>query len=103
VSAHNSRGWSEASPDNTVGATIETEPSAMAAPTNGSTTNTAQIEVDWTALVSPADGDSPITSYALYWDSGSSGASFTALIGSTTTYTSTSYIVTSGITSGSSY
>lgn len=39
--AHNSRGWSVLSSPNVAGPTIETEPSAMAAPTQGSATNQA--------------------------------------------------------------
>ena len=65
VLAHNVRGWSIASLANTVGPTIQTEPTTMAAPTRGSTTSTTVVEVDWLALSSPANGDSTITSYNL--------------------------------------
>ena len=60
--------------------------------------------VDWASVLSsPANGGSAITAYALYWDSGSGGATFTNLVGSDGTYSLTTYTVTSGIVQGSSY
>jgi hypothetical protein len=103
VLAHNSRGWSSASLANTAGPTIQTEPNAMAAPTRGSTTSTTIVEVDWAALISPANGDSSITSYNLKWDAGTSGVTWTDLIGLSPSSTATSYSLTTGITAGSSY
>lgn len=43
VLAHNTIGWSTASPTNTVGATVRRVPLAVLSPTRGSLTTTAQI------------------------------------------------------------
>ena len=72
----------------------------MSIPTRGSNTNTAQIHVTWTALSSPANGDSAITTYALYWDSGSGTSSYTALVGLISDYLLNEYTVTENINSG---
>ena len=40
----------------------------MSPVTSGSSTNNYQIEIDWAAVTSPADGESTITSYIVYWD-----------------------------------
>ena len=74
----------------------------MAAPTRGSDTSIDRIEIDWVALTSPQNGYSSITTYGLYWNSGS-GSTFTALVGEDTDYTSTSFLVTQDITTGQSY
>jgi hypothetical protein len=39
VQAHNARGWSGFSADSTTFATVQTEPTQMAAPTRGTTTS----------------------------------------------------------------
>jgi hypothetical protein len=76
----------------------------MSAPTSGSSTTDTQIEVTWSAVSSaPANGGSAITSYHLQWDAGTSGVTWTDVIGLSPSYTGTSYIVSTSVTAGSSY
>lgn len=75
----------------------------MNSPTRGSSTSTSQIQVDWTALTSPSDGYSTITSYHLQWDSGTSGATFSDLLGSTIDSTALTFTVSSSVIGGSNY
>jgi hypothetical protein len=104
VQARNARGWGPYSAPNTVGAVISTVPHQMAAPVRDSAaTTTQQITVNWLPLVSPADGMSPVRSYGLEWDAGSSGAAWSALAGLATDYLLTSYTVSSGVVPGESY
>jgi hypothetical protein len=103
VSAINSNGEG---PESTAAgsATIQTEPTQMSAPERGSGTTEGQIQVLWTALTSDADtGSAAITSYNLQWDSGSSEAAWTDLVGYTSSYTETEYIVTTGVAPGGVY
>lgn len=102
VQALNERGYSDIS-DPSNGATIARLPSAMGDPRSGSTTNVNQIEIEWDALSSPANGDSAILSYSLEWDSGTSGVTWTVLVGLSTDSTDTSYTLSSGITTGDEY
>jgi len=101
VLAHNSRGWSTSSSANVAGASIQTEPSSMTALTSGTTTSSTQIELDWVALTSPNDGYSTILSYGVEWDQGIN--SFVELLGETSDFTGTTYTITTGITSGTTY
>ena len=73
----------------------------MATPIKGASSSHTQIEIDWVALTSPNNGDSTILSYALYWDQGT--ATWTELVGESSSYTPTTYLLTSGITEGSTY
>lgn len=57
------------------------------------------MQVDWTA---PFDGNSPITSYAIYYDNGNGGA-FVEVAGETSSFTQTSITVTTGIVVGKTY
>jgi hypothetical protein len=76
----------------------------MSAPVRGSTTSATQIVLSWSALsTSASTGGSAITSYNLQWDSGTSGVTWTNLVGYSPSSTSTTYTLTSGITHGSSY
>jgi large repetitive protein len=59
--------------------------------------------VDWTSLAVSAAGYSVATSYNLYWDAGSSGASFVSLVGETSDSLATTFTVTTGVTEGGSY
>ena len=71
VTAQNSLGYgatSLTSVTNTFVSTVPNKPSSP--PYSGSTTSPTQIEVDWSALTSPANGGSPILSYELTWDYG---------------------------------
>mmetsp|Transcript_29136 Transcript_29136/g.28194 ORF Transcript_29136/g.28194 Transcript_29136/m.28194 type:complete len:200 (-) Transcript_29136:2382-2981(-) len=103
VSAYNSIGWNLASDPNSSGPTVQTVPVQMAQASRGSATSTTQIEVDWAALTSSSDtGGSAIVSYNLQWNTGS-GATFYDLVGYTTDYTSTSFIVITGVSAGGTY
>jgi hypothetical protein len=86
---------------------VQTEPSTTATPTptRGAATDHTRVEVLWTALTTPADtGGSPITSYNLQWDSGAGGTTFTDLVGQAASpYLETSYLLTAGVTSGTTY
>src|SRR5437762_1734809 len=75
----------------------------MSAPVSGSSTSESQIEVTWSALTTPSNGGSTITSYNLQWDSGSAGVTWTDVVGISPAYTSTSIILSTGITAGSTY
>jgi hypothetical protein len=74
----------------------------MATPSRGSSTATDRLEVTWSLLSSPDDGYSAVTTYALWWDAGTGldGAGWTSLVGEASTYTTASYLVTSGVTEG---
>lgn len=101
--AYNLRGWGAYQTVTSAGATAKTIPDTMATPTKGSTSNENQIEVDWSALSSPNNGDSSIISYNLQWDAGTSGNTWTDIIGASPYSTVTTYTISSGITSGSTY
>jgi len=74
----------------------------MAAPTSGASTTKNQIHVTWTAFSGPLDnGNSAITSYVLYWDQGTS--TYVELLGDASDYLGTSYIKSTGITTGTTY
>mmetsp|Transcript_29136 Transcript_29136/g.28196 ORF Transcript_29136/g.28196 Transcript_29136/m.28196 type:complete len:163 (-) Transcript_29136:195-683(-) len=76
----------------------------MADPTGGSSTSISQIAVEWTELTLTADtGNSAITSYQLQWDAGSLGVSWYEVVGFSSDYTSTSYVINTGITAGDPY
>lgn len=46
-------------------------PSKPLPPTRGLLTNTAQIQIDWSSLLTSLEtGGSPITSYNIQWDAG---------------------------------
>ena len=75
----------------------------MASPTRGSATGTDRLELEWTLLVSPDDGYSAVTTYALYWDAGTAGGTWTSLVGEDSEYTLSSYLVTEAVDVGVSY
>jgi uncharacterized membrane protein len=67
-------------------------------------TSNTQIQIEWTALTTLAQtGGSDITSYNVYWDQGSLVDEWVSLIGEGSDYTSTSYIITTGVTEGETY
>lgn len=101
VLAHNERGWSAESDPNASGVSIQTEPSKMPTPASGSSTAYNQLHVTWTLLTSPTNGDSSILSYILYWDQGSS--SWTEVVGESSVYTNNFYVISSGVTAGTTY
>lgn len=76
----------------------------MASVTRGALTSESEIEVKWVALSTNAQiGGSPIVSYYLQWDMGSNGANWYDLIGLTSIYPFTSFIVTSNVVAGTDY
>jgi hypothetical protein len=84
VSAKNVIGWGPASP-NSLGIVPRTIPSQMGAPVEVYA-DIDEIKVSWTALTTDAKtGASPITSYVLEWDNGTSGLEsgqvWTAILG----------------------
>ena len=102
VRALGENGWGGWSPAST-GTTVETEPGQMAQPTEGAGTTEAQIEVVWTALTGLAGtGGSATTSYHLEWHAGGTNptATWSTLAGFVSSYTLTSFVVTTGITPG---
>jgi hypothetical protein len=75
----------------------------MSAPTLGTATSESQIEIDWASLTAPSNGGSTIQSYNLQWDSGTSGVTWTDVVGLSPAYASTSIILSTGITAGTTY
>ena len=69
---------------NSIGATIRTEPVSMGTIyVNAFETNTQEVTVYWNELLQGDEsGDGLILSYNLEWDSGTSAAVWTSLIGS---------------------
>ena len=103
VSATNANGEGPVSDPAGV-ATIQTEPTSMSPPTRGAGTSEGQIQVLWTALVSPVDvGGAAVTSYNLQWDEGSAESSWSNLVGFTSSYPATEYIATTGVVPGTEY
>jgi hypothetical protein len=68
---------------------------------SGASTSQSQIELDWAALTSTNDGGATILSYGVLWDQGSS--TWTELVGLSSDYPGVSYIVASGVASGTTY
>jgi len=99
--AYNARGWGGWFGPNVAGDIVEGEPDQMALPTRDSLTTSSQVVVAWTALSSPENGESTITSYGVQWDQGSE--TWVELVGETSDYLSTSYAVSSGIVASDYY
>lgn len=92
VIATNAYGSSSISSDSSSGATVKKAPSKPgSAPTLVSQTKDT-INVSWSAFSSNSEtGGSPILSYNLVYDEGTSGVSFVSLIGESPYSTATSY------------
>lgn len=78
----------------------------MTSPVRESTSTASKFDLSWTALTDPSNGGSDIISYFLEWDSGSSGATWTEIVGFSPFQTSLTYSVTgnsSGLTAGATY
>lgn len=106
VSAINSRGESASSSPNAAGLLVQTVPDQMSTPTRVSTSTATRFDLSWTALVAPSTGGSDILSYFLEWDSGSTGTSWSQIVGYSPFSTATTYSVTgnsSGLTAGATY
>jgi hypothetical protein len=65
----------------------------MAQAFRGNTTSISQIEVNWTQLLPPNNGNSPVLSYNLVWDAGT-GVCCTDIIGEAVPYLGLSYTIT---------
>jgi hypothetical protein len=104
VRAHNSDGWGQYSEINTAGATIETLPLQMSAPSFDSTTSSnTQIKVTWSLLTGTATGGSSvsITNYVVEWDQGLGGT--TNFVSLATVVSPTAFYPKTGLTAGTSY
>jgi hypothetical protein len=75
----------------------------MATPTRGASTTENKISIDWLALTSPSNGDATILSYHLQWDSGTSAATWTDLIGLSPASLATNLVISTNVVSGNSY
>lgn len=106
VRAQNLIGWGDYSAATaTAGAgTVTTEPAAPPTPVQeGSGTSDEQLHVTWAALTGDDAGGEPITSYEVWWDTGSGGSSWTLLVFQPAGSFTYSYTWSAGITSGASY
>jgi len=101
VAAINAEGSGEYSEINTSGATIETLPLTMDAPSYDSTaTSNTQIKLTWNALTGTATGGSgvSITNYVVEWDQGTGTWASLAPVLSPTTF-----LLVTGLTGGTTY
>jgi len=103
VLARNERGWSAASLPNSAGAKIQIEPRPMGVVSRGSLTGPTQIDVYWSAITTPQDGGSPVTSYHLQYDNGTNANNWTDIVGLSPDSKATSILVTSNLESGTVY
>lgn len=91
VRSRNSIGWSkEYSDENDVGAQIQVLPSQMSEPVEGIATDDTRIQIDWSELTEEMTGGSAILSYNLEM---MIGGIMTELVGQTTYYQDTSYLI----------
>lgn len=95
VLARNERGWSDPSDPNTDGARVQVEPSAMGVTSRGEHTGPTQIDVYWSPIVTPQDGGSPVISYHLQYDNGTSATTWLDVVGLAPDSLATSIIVSS--------
>ena len=72
----------------------------MHAPVRGASTATNEIEIDWSELTAPDNGDAEVTSYSLEWDAGTDGSSWVSLAGYLSSYLDTTYLVTDNVIEG---
>jgi hypothetical protein len=100
VVATNLNGSSVESLPNSSGAIVETEPNQVALPTQGSATSHLQVQVNW---VTPFNGNSAITSYAIYWDQGTGLNAYVEVAGEASSFTATTITVTSNVVVGKTY
>lgn len=98
--AYNERGPGLYSELNTVGGLIETEPTKMNKPTRNQTLTQSQITIDWTPLIAPQTGNSPITSYNLQWQN---QGVWQDLLGVSPESTLTEFTLTSDFQRGQTY
>ncbi len=100
VSASNANGFGPVSAVSTSNELVSVLPlKPLNTPRRGSSTTTAQIEVEWDAVTSPQSGGETITSYHVVWDFGT-GTVDQTLIGDPTDFTGLSTIKNTGIVAG---
>mmetsp|Transcript_9442 Transcript_9442/g.8983 ORF Transcript_9442/g.8983 Transcript_9442/m.8983 type:complete len:215 (+) Transcript_9442:523-1167(+) len=76
----------------------------MTAPARGANTDETQIHITWADFDSaPGNGGATLSSYHLQWDSGTSGVTWTTLIGLSPYSTALTYTLTTGVSAGQSY
>jgi hypothetical protein len=97
VRAHNAYGWGAYSTVNTVGGRVKAVPSQMSAPVIASYSD-LQINVTWSPLTSPSNGNSPILSYQLFWDNGSGTPSIQLVSAQATWFMVPTAMITPGTT-----
>ena len=101
IRAHNENGWGPSSTANTTRTVLQV-PQPVTGVGNGTTTNSTQIDVLWSALTTADDtGDTSILSYNLQRET--SVNVYESEIGENEDYTSTSYVVTTNIVQGTTY
>jgi len=94
LTASNVRGESDSSPENALSISVQTVPGQMAKPLRLDTSIASRFELSWSA---PAvTGGSPILSYFLEWDAGTTGATWSEIVGYSPLSTLTTYSVTGG-------
>ena len=104
VTASNVRGESDSSPENAASIYIQTVPGEMAKPTRLASSLSSRFELSWSAPT--VTGGSSILSYFLEWDAGTSGATWSEIVGYSPLSTLTTYSVTggtTGLTPGATY
>eukprot|EP00347_Sterkiella_histriomuscorum_P017133 403350540 len=104
VTASNVRGESDSSPENAASIYIQTVPGEMAKPTRLTSSLSSRFELSWSAPT--VTGGSSILSYFLEWDAGTSGATWSEIVGYSPLSTLTTYSVTggtTGLTPGATY
>jgi hypothetical protein len=103
ASALNAKGWGTASVPNTAGANVRTAPTRMNAPVRDPASSESQIIVTWAALTAVVDtGGSPIISHGLEWSADGAGT-WVALTGQTVRTLTTTFTVSTGLTTGHAY
>lgn len=96
VAASNVLGFGAYSPDNTVGASVQTLPAAPTGLVSGAGTSNTAIEVSWAPLTTEEELGGlttvvVITSYSVYWDMGTGADPFVELAGYSAPYTASSF------------
>lgn len=104
MEALNSVDYSTPSGLNSGGENAQVVPlSPASAPTRDSTSSQTQLVIDYALPTGTYTGGSTILSISLEWDSGTSGATWTSLVGVNPASLTQTYTITSGLTSGSTY
>ena len=68
----------------------------MTSPERVDTSTSSRIDLTWDALIAPSNGGTTITSYFLEWDAGTTGQTWSEVVGYSPASTATTYSVTGG-------